>query len=184
MNGIIIVEGPDGSGKSTLVKNLQNKFILKSLKTIKHGPPVDAEDLYERCRDILTEAIHSNMNCIIDRFGLIGEQIYGPALRGKDMWVEIPQKKQEIFTALNALNPFFIYCRPPANIIANLANHEVKEYDTPEHLKGLAENQALIIKSYDNFFANWKAYNFFIWDYTKPENYYDLVKRLEEYLKW
>ena len=184
MSGVIIVEGPDGSGKTTLIKNLQNRFVIKNLKAKRHGPPVDAEDLYERTKDLLMEATHSNVNCIIDRFGLIGEQIYGPICRGKDLWVDIPEKRQEIFSAFNTLNPFIIYCRPPANIIANLSNHEVKEYDTPEHLKSLHENQALIIRSYDNFFANWKSYNFFIWDYTKPENYYDLVKRLEEYLKW
>lgn len=184
MSGVIIVEGPDGSGKSTLVKNLKSRFVLKSLKTIKHGPPADAQDLYERCRDLLMEATESGNHCIIDRFGLIGEQIYGPILRGKDLWVEIPQKKQEILTAFNTLNPFIIYCRPPATIIASLANHEVKSYDTPEHLQALQDNQLLIIKSYDNFFANWKSYNFCTWDYTRPENYYDLTKRLEEYLKW
>lgn len=182
---MIIVEGPDSSGKSTLVEKLKDRLHLVHIKPIKHGPPVDAKDLYERAKHILMEATkHQKNNTIVDRFGLIGESIYGPVCRGKDMWVEIPDKKQEIFSAFNTLNPFIIYCRPPANIIANLANHEVKSYDTPEHLKTLKKNQALIIKSYDNYFANWKSYNFFIWDYTKPENYYDLVKCLEEYLKW
>ena len=181
---MIIVEGPDSSGKSTLIQKLSSRLPLIHIKPIKHGPPVDAEDLYERAKYILMEATKYQNNTIVDRFGLIGEAIYGPVCRGKDMWAEIPEKRQEIFSAFNTLNPFIIYCRPPANIIANLANHEVKEYDTPEHLKTLKDNQALIIRSYDNYFANWKSYNFFVWDYTRPENYYDLVKRLEEYLKW
>lgn len=75
---IIILEGPDGSGKTTLAKQLQARY---SLKYHHEGPPptdIKALDHYGAVLDNLRQE-----NVVIDRFAL-GERVYGPILRGSD----------------------------------------------------------------------------------------------------
>ena len=181
---MIIVEGPDNSGKSTLIKNLAKDFKLRTLKCSRHGPPIDGNDNYQRTQEIIERALKfPDNNIIVDRISLIGEEIYGPILRGKNLWVEYPEKKRNLWNSLRCLNTFFIYCRPPNNKVLDLSTHELKKYDTKEHVLSVSINKDLIVNTYDNYFAFWEGnYNFFKYDYTNPVDYQQLKYRLKEYL--
>ena len=182
---MIIVEGPDNSGKSTLINQLIKDLELKEVKRTFHGPTTDIENLYSRTLEVINAAIKTDQpNIIIDRFSLIGEDIYGPILRGKNLWDVIPQDKIKFWQAVNKLNPFIIYCRPSLDVILDMKNHQVKIYDTPEHVKRVQEKQKLIVSAYDNYFANWKSHNFYSYDYKDKNSYLELKFRLKEYLKW
>lgn len=181
---MIIVEGPDNSGKTTLVASLVKDLKLKVLDSDIKGPPLDAQDNYFRTKSLILKALkHPRSNTITDRLSLIGESIYGPICRGKDLWVPMFEKKMKMYTVLKIIDPFFIYCRPPKNIVLNMGSHQLKDYDTPEHITQVEKNKALILKAYDNYFAFFRAYNFFQYDYTQPEHYETLIQRLKEYLK-
>lgn len=181
---MIIVEGPDNSGKTTLIDSLKAEFGLRLLRPA-GGPPKSCLELSERCEYIIKEAsLCLSKRLIVDRISLIGESIYGPICRGKDLWTEIPQIKADLLYALNCLDPFYIYCRPPIHIIQNLDTHQIKEYDTEEHLEKIKERSNLIIKAYDNYFNPFSKHRLFVYDYTRPSSYYNLINLLKEYLKW
>lgn len=184
---MIIVEGPDNSGKSTLIKWILKEFPVRELKHGRHGPPRNAFDIKIRTEIILNEAIRSRYKngVIVDRFSLIGESIYGPILRGKDLWTEIPQDKIRLEGVLNTLNPFIIYCRPDEETILDMSHHQVKDYDTEEHVLNITKNQKLIIKAYDNYFARTNPHNFYKYNYKMGEDaLFELKQLLGEYLKW
>ena len=65
-----------------------------------------------------------------------------------------------------------------------MKSHELKSYDTPEHIQRVEKNKALILQAYDNYFGFFRGYNFFKYDYTDPNSYHNLIERLKEYTKW
>lgn len=181
---MIIVEGPDNSGKSTLVSTLIKEFKLTKLKPYKNGPPSNEEDNYYNSLSIVNEAIrHPNKNCICDRLSLIGESIYGPICRGKDLWVNSFGHKMKLLNSLRYMDPFIIYCRPPTSIVLDMTSHKLKEYDTEEHINQIKSNKRLILEAYDNYFAFWRDHNFYTYNYMNNQSYNNLLTRLKEYLK-
>lgn len=182
---MIIVEGPDNSGKSTLVTTLVKDLNIRLLQSKYSGPPKTAKENYHKTRDIIVKALeYPGPNTITDRLSLIGESIYGPICRGQDLWIPYFDKKMKMYSILKTINPFWIYCRPPKEVVLNMSSHQLKSYDTPEHLDEVSRNKSLILKAYDNYFAFFGAYNFFLYDYTNPSHYKTLTERLKEYLKW
>lgn len=59
-----------------------------------------------------------------------------------------------------------VYCRPPIETILDFSNHEVKEYDSPEHLKELQLNGLQVIHRYDALFESLPHYRY---DWTKGD---------------
>lgn len=183
---MIIVEGPDNSGKSTLIQWLKKELPLIEVKHGRHGPPVNSKDIVERTEILIKKSIDYNTKAIIvDRFSLIGESIYGPILRGEDLWVKVPHDKIRLQKALRALDPFYIYCRPDKSVIMDLKNHQIKDYDTEEHVLNITKNQELIIDAYDNYFTNLSPSHFYRYNYKDGEDsLLKLKQQLREYLKW
>lgn len=180
---MIIVEGPDNSGKSTLIQQIKKDFGINEIPRMAHGPANGSKDLWDRTYQIIDAATKAKSHrIIIDRFTLIGEDIYGPILRHVNLWDKMPQEKIKFWKATNLLDPFIIYCRPPEEVIMDMKNHVIKVYDTPEHVRRVNQKQELIIHAYDNYFANWKSYNFFKYNYKDPESYKQLKIILKEYL--
>lgn len=180
---MIIVEGPDNSGKSTLIKQLREDLGVRLITPIAQGPTRSMKDLYDRTYYIIDQAIRNKSDkIIVDRINLISEDIYGPICRQRNLWDSMAKEKQKLWSSLNLLNPFIIYCRPSNEVLENMETHQVKVYDTPEHLKSIQEKQGLIVRAYDNYFANWKYYNFFRYDYNDPNSYFNLTILLKEYL--
>ena len=77
---IIILEGPDGSGKTTLANNLRDRHGYQIVKT---GSPQPGESVFHSYTNTLLDAVNSNHRTVFDRHYL-GELIYGPLLRGCD----------------------------------------------------------------------------------------------------
>ena len=79
MNRVVVLEGPDGAGKTTLARHLVDKYGFEYLHT---GPPGDGNLLLQYA-SVLDAAVRSHRNTVIDRLH-IGESVYGPLLRGVD----------------------------------------------------------------------------------------------------
>lgn len=79
-NRIIILEGPDGSGKTTIASRLR---ITRGYAIVKAGPPAPGEDLLVSYMGSLDAAIARSTPTVFDRHWL-GECVYGPLLRGVD----------------------------------------------------------------------------------------------------
>lgn len=80
MGKVIILEGPDGGGKTTLAQYLCTEADFD----YKHeGPPPPDRDQLEYYKTILFDALESPHNTVFDRLYL-GECVYGPIIRGVD----------------------------------------------------------------------------------------------------
>lgn len=174
---MIIVEGPDNSGKSTLIQNLLKDYTIELFSTSK-GP---IHDLNYFERKILETTQNLEFpHLIMDRCSLLSEEIYGPTLRSKNLIDELEYPsyyRRKLYSSLSQGETFLIYCRPPKPILLDFKNHQVKEHDTQEHLNNIILKAESIIEAYDTIvgpIAN------FIYDYTSPEAYNLLTKTLNE----
>lgn len=133
---MIIVEGPDGGGKSTLVKML-TEGVPWSID-IGGGPAKSKEEIESR----IIRFIHRGPYWIYDRFPIISECIYGP------IFGRPPHITPTHLAMLASLNALIIYCRPTK---FNLDQQD-KEIDTPDYVAKLRATLPLVVTAYDFFF--------------------------------
>lgn len=105
---LILVEGPDGAGKTTLVDLIEKAHpgLYRSSCGVPERPPLkeymhkSIEAWYERVPVV-----------VFDRFHL-GEQVYGPIMRGKDKLGIVGQDVLEYFLK-ELFDPVVVLARPP-----------------------------------------------------------------------
>ncbi len=101
---IIIIEGPDGGGKTTLAHYLADKYYLHYHH---EGPPPKDIDVVEHYCAVLDS--FRGKGAVMDRLAL-GERIYGPLLRGKDRLGDMGWTVfQRVVSAVGALQ---VMCLP------------------------------------------------------------------------
>lgn len=114
----VIVEGPDGSGKTTLVKELVSYgYQLRPRHVQSSGETVDL------CGYMADETAYWSNDVpqttwLYDRFPVFGELIYGPAMRDRPS-----HGLQFMATAFGyaslfwSYNPTVIFCMPPLEVV-------------------------------------------------------------------
>ena len=131
----IIVEGPDGAGKSTLVAFIANWLHWNIVASI--GPAQNAREFNDRARLSL-----AHQCTVFDRHPIISERIYG-AMRGNVMTDPVIEQ------AFYIKNNIIIYYR--GNPYNFAASHRIKPHDTAEHLLMLDRKHSLICDEYDKW---------------------------------
>lgn len=132
---LIVVEGMDGGGKSTLIESLRQKdFYFVRVQT--SGPPPDQSKPFLLANALRYMTRNLELHVICDRVPFISDRVYGPTLRNIDLFDEMP-----IMTGLELVDQI-IYCRPPREIIR--ANVE-----RDQHLAGVRERIDELINRYD-----------------------------------
>lgn len=108
---MIVVEGPDGAGKTTLIQTLRQKTGLDVAPRVVSKDAEAMVDLKKWTEDNVARGFQPT---IFDRHRLISEPIYGPILRPKlepgfsDLsWFYTMMRK------FYKLEPVIIYCLPP-----------------------------------------------------------------------
>jgi hypothetical protein len=107
LSKIIILEGPDGGGKTTLANWLRAHH---DYKVVKFGPTKPGEDALQTYTDSLLKAVKSKTPTVFDRHYL-GETIYGPILRGEDKLGR--QGRDLIERLIAACGVRVVICVPP-----------------------------------------------------------------------
>ena len=98
---MIILEGPDASGKSTLARRLEQQ----------HGYTVvkwDQTHTYDQMIDWLADPQRGTDHVVCDRFPLFSEEIYGPILRNRTKFTE--KEQMNTLLLLQSLRPLMVLC--------------------------------------------------------------------------
>ena len=122
---MIILEGPDGAGKTTLIKQLAEKY---SLPIAPRVVSKDAESMIVSLKAWVEDNVSQGFQAtLFDRHRLISEPIYGAVLRKT---FEPGFDSVQWLHAMNTMfykhcRPMILYCLPPFEVVkANVQNDE------------------------------------------------------------
>lgn len=170
---IIIVEGPDGSGKTTLVQHLQEVSRFQPI-TRTHTDSINGpiDELYQWTKRDIWNWPHREM-AIYDRHPIIGEYIYGPALRG-GVKPGFDTPEAEVLRLYAHTQAHVIICLPSLSVIRhNLAVSVMASEDgtiQSAQMPGVTEHISQIYHRYLQIYYNLKAFGgarVTKFDYTK-----------------
>ena len=167
----IIVEGPDGAGKTTLVAQLLDAFhSLQQVKLFDSSGPRDGEHIRCRYEEIQQMAFPSGITPLFDRY-YPSELVYGPMLRGEVALNEqfVQQLAEEIRD-----NGLMIYCRPPLETILERVGSD--------QMAGVHDHLVEIVKQYDIVMALNSGGPFITYDWTQKGAFRELEDFVESYL--
>jgi hypothetical protein len=162
----IIVEGPDGSGKSTLVAKLSRDLNLP----IHHpgGPPINKDEFMGR----LNFYSHNKDKFIFDRAPHISELIY-PKAMGRLGVVGASTLHQ----LLGTLKPVIIYCRRKSmRDMWESIDHSKKAHKSPQHMAEVLAQFKNIVDGYDGLMPTLGC---LVYDWAETP-YSDLLKRIQK----
>lgn len=157
----IILEGPDGAGKSTLACDLQAHFPEMEMHprfcTSKEGPIEGlAEAVYKDTRGVPTHYIY-------DRHPIISDYVYNAAIPYRWFSPDFLSDTMARVRERIARASLVVWCLPPIKVVA-----ENVRRDAEDQMPGVADN---IIKIYDNYQMHrlmWPGRSV-VFDYTEPE---------------
>lgn len=156
---IIILEGPDGAGKSTLAKQLAEAFQLR----IHHeGPPPKDVNVLQHYGRILDAA--RGQNVVFDRL-YVGERVYGPVVRGEDRLGDDGYKRmRQLSWAVGALE---VLCLPAfETCLQNWKDRKGELFADPAKLRQV----------YEGYRYSYHGCMHRLYDYTYPENSWNALK--------
>jgi adenylate kinase family enzyme len=166
---MLIVEGPDGSGKTTLIRRLMEDLRWPVAPRVVSQETQKMVDLKEWTEINLTQGL---VPTIFDRHRIISEPIYGPIIRrsleeGFDSLVWTTA----VFNQFDALDPFVIWCLPPRWIV----EQNVWEDENNVVVK---DDIGTIYDLYHFAAARCQTWNW-VWDYTADPapRYYEALLR-------
>jgi len=117
---IIVIEGCDGTGKTTLAR----EFEKRGFRYVHNGKPTPNEDLFETYTRQLLD--HEKQNVVIDRLH-VGEVVYGRIMRGTSR-ISTAQLRL-LNRLLFGLGGVIILCNPPfAYALGAWQSRQAREY--------------------------------------------------------
>lgn len=138
--GIVVVEGPDGSGKSTLIKALQRTTKRYYWTARSSGRPLSRQNLLDAV-DLLYELALTPISIVLDRCFLISDPIYGPTLRRSSSVID-EYGTEGVRGLLLGRIERIIYCRPPLKAILDGVKAE-------DQLPGVLDRIEALVMLYD-----------------------------------
>lgn len=132
---MIILEGPDNSGKSTLAARIKRDLKIPVIHSQKPSEDWTSRMVYEHCLKQLAPRMELS---ILDRVTAISEAIYGPICRGESA---LGNYQAEALLDLWQRPYAIIYCRP--------SDETILDNKGREQMPGVLENHKKIIEAYD-----------------------------------
>jgi hypothetical protein len=177
---MIIIEGPDGSGKTTLVHDLQRDTSLplhprfvNSDGTLTNGDANKPRSvLFDRAwHDACT--LRQQPISIYDRHPLVSEYVYGPIVRGElPEGFESGKARDAVYTM--ATQSLVVLCRPPLRSLISsvMANKQ---------MDGVIQRLGAIRAGYDILGTFWPE-EMFIYNRENPNAYERLLKAVQDHI--
>lgn len=170
---MIVVEGPDGAGKTTLARALSNIYGFriegknKNDRSEPDGPP--KRSAKERTWEALGLAVAAHTPVVIYDRLFVSELIYGPIVRHSIEFGSRERQQCELIFA--ALGVPFILCLPPKEtVLENLARGE-------QYARG---QQSEIYQAYESYWP--PLLNTEKYDYTR-DGLEKITHRIDVYLE-
>lgn len=167
----IIVEGIDGSGKSTVINMLLERVAgVRLVEGFKHSG-------WDRYSDWLLDQLDeptATATPVHNRF-FYSELVYGPILR-KRLDVT-PHLYEDVVRRLRR-SAFLIYCRPPLKVVE-------KSSTIKPQMEGVEENLATLYDEYEQLMMGEAEYyreRFLLWDFTRHHFINYMGPRVREYV--
>lgn len=178
---MIIVEGPDGAGKTNLCKRMLDVFDLELMpKAVTSAETRSIVPIGKYVEDELGKGFGMRL---YDRFALISSPMYlslpEPTFVHPMTDLEWLRAQWELFARID---PVIIFCMPPLEVVKeNLRN----DPETPDFVKNRID---IIYYSYLAFMArSWNGRDFssawLVWDYTAEELPWHRVDALMRWTK-
>lgn len=138
---LIILEGPDGAGKSTLITKLASDF---GYQIYRSGGPKDADNMKRVVKEMTSLALDKTTTYLCDRAPWVSELIYSKAL-GRQ-----PVMPFEFFAPCFDLPQRVIYCNlnDSVSMLTNMSR-EYKAHKPAEHTALVVKNYKFICNLYD-----------------------------------
>lgn len=136
---LIVLEGPDGGGKSTLATALAERFAQEpgtQSRVIHTGPPSDPSrcpfDEYEvALNDLMPEILSPDHLVVLDRWHA-GDPIYGPRYRGFSRLT--PEGSMHVEMTLRSLGAVRVMCLPNLDTVTERVRRDGDWYIDPADL--------------------------------------------------
>jgi hypothetical protein len=170
--GGIVVEGPDGAGKSGLVQRIAEhlKIPVHARACKSTSGPID--QLYEWARHDVT-SLRWQPFSVYDRHPLVSEYIYGPITRqsvSPQFYTRQAAKLSEQF----AHQVLIVYCDPGVGeVLENVLKGK--------HMDGVAEHASRLYYAYKSFMHYWPGNRPVVWDYTQPHTFPEVIQKCVEF---
>lgn len=142
----ILLEGPDGGGKTTLAKYLSDLFNMP-IEGGK-GPPKKPGEIVTRARSQLN-LMYMSTPYIHDRTPIVSQPIYSRFRQNRNPQDDIPMDFE--FEMFLGARPLVIYVKGEPE----LKDHTIAPHDTPSHAKMVEEHQGRICNLYDQWASRW-----------------------------
>lgn len=153
---LVLIEGMDNTGKTTLAKNLLNE--LPGFSYLHNVKPESQLEAFQNVVALMSRGSKENIIC--DRVCIIGENIYGKVLRGNSYFTE--DETRIIMKMLSSITAMSIFCNPPLITVLSSINQR-------DQMEGVELNAKRLYEEYLTFFHKyWKScgVDYRIWDFT------------------
>lgn len=139
----IVIEGPDGAGKSTLIKRLSNDLQVRPHHT--GGPSISTKEF----RDRITVVYNMKLLRIFDRLPMISERIYR-SIDNKPLPISI----EEMDHHLQAVDPLVIFCRRKnLTDMYRAIDRTNKPHKPADFTQQVVERYRDVVAAYDKFMS-------------------------------
>tara|TARA_R110000751_G_scaffold64574_4_gene132626 strand:- start:6229 stop:6750 length:522 start_codon:yes stop_codon:yes gene_type:complete len=137
---LVIIEGPDGSGKTTLIPKLAKDL---GYEIYYSGGPKDIRNMIRVLAELENMAL-ANETYICDRVPWVSEIVYNDSLKRENI---LPQK---VYMEYLNLPQKMIYCSlNSSNKMLKKMSREYKAHKPKEHLSAVIKNHNLICENYE-----------------------------------
>lgn len=158
---MIIIEGADATGKTTLAKNLSQ---ILQYDYVKSDPRLPYQERFAQ------ECSNLNKNIVQDRTAVISDFVYESVIYDKK-----PAVVDLLFFSeqISKTGSILIYCRPTRPNFEKY--HKPENYEDDKYLDILAQKYKLLYEFYDYTMTFFQP---LIFDFKKPDAFHNILEKL------
>lgn len=177
---LLVLEGPDGSGKSTFIKNLSLShriFRVSSFGVLgqKRNNVFDLENWLAHLDFTVTEAAKTKTIVALDRFTPVSERVYAPIFRSMASYNYQAKRLFNIESDYFCPGPLFIQMNPPVEVCQTNVRNDPSESELIKYY--IKTIHARYLNVMDGYRSNFPDSQILEYDYT-TQNLNHLIERM------